>query len=239
MPTPVQPLCAEKVKAFRQDNGWSQELLAKASGLSLRTIQRVEKDGGGSAETQLALAAAFNISPKELFQTSSTPDVNWKRKNIMQSAFALIVVAAAVYMLITLGGDIGMFSDLLSALFLVLFMYAGTTIAFGSHGLVKSITGLSYLFASDISSSPATAYLAEIYKKQIYFLYGGSLIGLITGAIAILSHFDQIGSEAGLYAAYAVNLLILLYAAIIAEGILRPLSAKLTSRDIANKFIEQ
>ncbi len=60
-------LSPERVKHFRKDNGWSQELLAKASGLSLRTIQRAEKDGNSSAETQLALAAAFNISPKELF----------------------------------------------------------------------------------------------------------------------------------------------------------------------------
>ena len=239
MPTPVQPLCAEKVKTFRQDNGWSQELLAKASGLSLRTIQRVEKDGSSSAETQLALAAAFNISPKELFQTSSNPDVNWKRKNIMQSAFALSIVIAAVTMLFMLAGDIGMFTDLFSALFLLLFMYAGTAIAFGSHGLVKSISGLSYLFANDISSSPATSYLAEIYNKQIWFLYGGSLIGLIIGVIAIFSHYGQIDTEGALHASYAVNLLVLLYAAIIAEGILRPLCAKLKSRDIATKFIQQ
>jgi transcriptional regulator with XRE-family HTH domain len=36
-------LSPERVKYFRKDNGWSQELLAKASGLSLRTIQRAEK----------------------------------------------------------------------------------------------------------------------------------------------------------------------------------------------------
>lgn len=156
----------------------------------------------------------------------------------MQSAFALFVVVAAIAMLLVLGGGIGMFSDLFSALFLILFMYAGTTIAFGSHGLIKSIAGLSYLFANDISSSPATSYLAEIFDKQIWFLYGGSLIGLLTGLIAIFSHISEIESDAGLYAAYAVNLLILLYAAIIADGILRPLSAKLKSRDIATKFVQ-
>ena len=32
----------EKIKHFRKENGWSQEVLAKASGLSLRTIQRIE-----------------------------------------------------------------------------------------------------------------------------------------------------------------------------------------------------
>ena len=229
-------LSPDKIKSFRKDNGWSQELLAKASGLSLRTIQRVEKEGKGSAETHLALAAVFNVSPKELFHTSSTPDVNWKRKNIMQSAFALIVVLGAVAMLIVLGGDMGMFADIYSGLFLLLFMYAGTAIAFGSHGLVKSIKGLSYLFANEISHSPATEFLAAIFKKQIMFIYGGALIGLVIGFIAILSHMPQIESYAALYAAYAVNLLVLLYAAIIAKGILRPLAAKLESREIVSTF---
>jgi transcriptional regulator with XRE-family HTH domain len=122
-------LSPEKIKHFRKDNGWSQELLAKASGLSLRTIQRAEKDGNSSAETQLSLAAAFNISPQELFIISSTPDVNWKRKNIMESFLALLVFIAAVTMLAILGGDIPIVFDTASILFVLLFMYSATVIA--------------------------------------------------------------------------------------------------------------
>jgi len=230
--TKLNVISAEKVKSLRLDNGWSQELLAKASGLSIRTIQRVEKEGSGSAETQLALAATFNISSKELFVISSTLDVNWKRKNIMQSAFALIVVFAAVFMLVTLAGSVTMFLDLYGLVFLVLFMYAATVIAFGSHGLVKSLKGLKYLFTSEISPSPASEFLAVIFKKQIHFLYGGALIALMVGSVSIHGNYSIITSDADFHAAYAVNILIILYAAIFAEGILRPLTAKLKSKSL-------
>jgi transcriptional regulator with XRE-family HTH domain len=226
-------LSPERVKHFRKDNGWSQELLAKAAGLSLRTIQRAEKDGNSSAETQLSLAAAFNISPKELFPVSSTLDVNWKRKSIMQSFLALLVVAGAIAMLAILAGDITVFADIASILFVLLFMYAATVVSFGASGLIKSIKGLSYLFASDISPTPATEFLSVILKKQMYFIYGAAFIGLLLGSISIHASVQE---SIVFHRAYAVNLIVLLYAAVIAEGILRPLSAKLEHRALANKF---
>ncbi len=229
-------LSPERVKFYRQENGWSQELLAKASGLSLRTIQRAEKDGNSSVESQLALAAAFDLSPKALSSVSSNLDVNWKRKNIMQSFLALLVICGAILMLFILGGELKIFADLVGGIFLLLMMYSGTTIAFGSHGLIKSVSGLSYLFANDISHSPATQYLAIIYKKQITFIYGGALIGLLIGMISIHGNADFIENNLNFHTGYAVCLLVVLYAAIFAEGILRPLSTKLESRDLATKF---
>ena len=220
----------EKVKKHRHENGYSQELLAKASGISLRTVQRIEKDGKASAESQLALAATFNVSPKELFQVSSTPDVNWNWRNIMQSAFALFVVCGVVVMLTVLAGGLSMFIDFYSFLFLALFMYSGTVIAFGSKGLVKSILGLRYLFSNDIADTPASQYLAIILSKQIYFLYGGAIIAFVIGIIAIQSNMPA--DSEGLGAAYAVSLLVVLYAAIFAEGILRPLAIKLTNSQL-------
>lgn len=225
----VQPsshlLSPEKIKYLRKDNGWSQELLAKASGLSLRTIQRAEKDGNCSVETQLALAAAFNIFPKELTQDSNQPEVIWKRKNIMFNVIALTVVLGAVITLFRLAGDVGMFVDLWSIIFVVLFMYAATAVAYGGQGLVKSMTGLRYLFASEINYSPASNHLSKILNSQIKFVYGGSAVGALIGLIAIFSHTSP-GEEA-VFPAYAVMLLVILYAAIISECILRPLSTKL------------
>jgi len=46
---------------FRMLNGWTQEQLASASGLSKRTIQRVENESTASMETQKALAATFDV----------------------------------------------------------------------------------------------------------------------------------------------------------------------------------
>lgn len=217
----------EKVKLFRKENSWSQELLAKASGLSLRTIQRVEKDGKASVETQLALAGAFNKSPKELFIISPQIDVTWKGKNMLNAIIALAVVIGAVSMLIELAGELSLFVDAASIIFILLFMYACTAIAFGGEGLVKSIAGLRYIFSQKVEPSPASELLAYIYKKQLFFLYGGAVIGLIIGSISIHSNVEE---NLIFHRAYAVNLLVLFYAAVISEGVLRPLATKLEAR---------
>ncbi len=217
----------EKIKLFRQENSWSQELLAKASGLSLRTIQRVEKDGKASVETQLALAGAFNKSPKELFIVSPQIDVTWKGKNMLNAIIALAVVIGAVSMLIELAGELSLFVDAASIIFILLFMYACTAIAFGGEGLVKSITGLRYIFSQQIEPSPASELLAYIYKKQLLFLYGGAVIGLIIGSVSIHANVEE---SIVFHRAYAVNLLVLFYATVISEGVLRPLATKLEAR---------
>ena len=50
---------SKRVRAERERRAWSQEHLSEASGLALRTIQRVESTGNGSYETVKALAAGF------------------------------------------------------------------------------------------------------------------------------------------------------------------------------------
>lgn len=47
------------VRKLRTERSWSQDQLADAAGLSLRTVQRIEKDGTCSLESSQALAAVF------------------------------------------------------------------------------------------------------------------------------------------------------------------------------------
>ncbi|REL31037.1 helix-turn-helix domain-containing protein [Thalassotalea euphylliae] len=217
---------------FRKENGWSQDVLAKASGLSLRTIQRLEKDGNASSETLLSVAAALNKPQNELLHISEQIETLWKWRSIMQNVIALIVIIGAIGMLFVLGGELGMFADHYSALFLTLFTYACTVVAFGPHGFIKSITGLKYLFSENIPASSYTTHLAYIYKKQLVFTYAGSFIAFITGAIAILSNQASIESLAAFNTAWAICILIVLYAAIVAEGVFRPLIAKLDATQL-------
>ncbi|HEV7764086.1 MAG TPA: helix-turn-helix transcriptional regulator [Thermoanaerobaculia bacterium] len=51
---------------FRRERSWSQDELAIASGLNLRTIQRVEKHASASLQTRKALAAALDIDTRDL-----------------------------------------------------------------------------------------------------------------------------------------------------------------------------
>lgn len=47
------------IQKLRLQRGWSQEQLAEVSGLSVRTIQRLERGQPGSLESMNALAAVF------------------------------------------------------------------------------------------------------------------------------------------------------------------------------------
>lgn len=57
---------AELVLKARQQRSWSQEELAIAAGLNLRTVQRIEKEGQASLQSKKALASAFEIDVRDL-----------------------------------------------------------------------------------------------------------------------------------------------------------------------------
>ena len=57
---------AELVLEHRKANSWSQEELAIAAGLNLRTIQRIESDGMASLQSKKALASAFDLEVSDL-----------------------------------------------------------------------------------------------------------------------------------------------------------------------------
>lgn len=50
---------SDKVRVWRKERCWSQEQLAEETGLSLRTIQRIENGGTASNDTAVSLATAF------------------------------------------------------------------------------------------------------------------------------------------------------------------------------------
>jgi transcriptional regulator with XRE-family HTH domain len=56
----------EVVRRLRESRAWSQQHLADVAGVSLRTIQRLETNGSASAETKMAVAAAFDVPVETL-----------------------------------------------------------------------------------------------------------------------------------------------------------------------------
>ena len=54
------------LKEHRINKGWTQQQVAELCGLSLRTIQRVERYGQASNETVSSLAAVFEIPRTEI-----------------------------------------------------------------------------------------------------------------------------------------------------------------------------
>ena len=62
-------LASSKIKSMRLDKGWTQQDLAEFCDLSVRTVQRVEKDGIASLETTLALASVFEVDKATFLET--------------------------------------------------------------------------------------------------------------------------------------------------------------------------
>lgn len=61
------PELAKVIRTLRDLRGWSQEQLAEISGLSARTVQRVEQGVPSSLDARRALAAAFDCADIDAF----------------------------------------------------------------------------------------------------------------------------------------------------------------------------
>jgi transcriptional regulator with XRE-family HTH domain len=94
-----------RVRALREDRAWSQEHLAEVTGLSVRTIQRIETDGNASAESRLALAAAFavmlaDLAPPPVATTEPAAPVSVRRKRGSgRHALAYLVICGGLLLL--------------------------------------------------------------------------------------------------------------------------------------------
>jgi transcriptional regulator with XRE-family HTH domain len=71
--TDDSPLLIQKMRLQR---GWSQEQLAELTGLSVRTIQRVERGQNPSAESLKAIAAVLDVDFGALREAHMTATVN-------------------------------------------------------------------------------------------------------------------------------------------------------------------
>ena len=70
------------IKALREERGWSQEQLADRSGLSLRTVQRIEASNKAGYASLRALALAFEIddSALQLELAMDKSSSGWKKR---------------------------------------------------------------------------------------------------------------------------------------------------------------
>jgi transcriptional regulator with XRE-family HTH domain len=78
------------LKELRLENGFSQEKLAELSGLSLRTIQRIEKNNHGSLESLQAIASIFNLEFTEIKDILENKQLKKEEKIEYNSFFEFI-----------------------------------------------------------------------------------------------------------------------------------------------------
>ncbi|WP_319480959.1 helix-turn-helix domain-containing protein [uncultured Draconibacterium sp.] len=69
---------AQNIKALRKSKGYSQEALAEISGLSLRTVQRIENENRNpSGESLKRLSSALGVSPDYLLEWEPNENSNF------------------------------------------------------------------------------------------------------------------------------------------------------------------
>lgn len=86
---------AKSAKTLRQQRGWSQQHLADACEVSLRTVQRAEKDGRVSPDTLQALCAVLETTPKSLSQVPDITGGQFEQANPLRQKFMLVGAALA------------------------------------------------------------------------------------------------------------------------------------------------
>lgn len=80
------------VKALRQQHSWTQQHLADACDVSLRTIERVEKEGTASKETTMSLCAVFEVRQGELIKLDE-PQAMDSKQSVITNKFVVIITA--------------------------------------------------------------------------------------------------------------------------------------------------
>ncbi len=97
-----------KIIEKRKNRAWTQSHLAEVCGLSLRTIQRIEKTGVASQESIQALASVFEchindlvIEDTQVVQESKRKD---KKELIVKLAYLLIAIMPLIILFTTITG---------------------------------------------------------------------------------------------------------------------------------------
>lgn len=89
---------ASKIVHYRKEKAWSQQHLADVSGLSLRTVQRIENNGSGSPDSIKAIAMAFELIPGDLME--SVPEITASPTSVTKRKKALIAVTCVLASLV-------------------------------------------------------------------------------------------------------------------------------------------
>jgi XRE family transcriptional regulator, regulator of sulfur utilization len=133
------------VRKLRLQRGWTQDQLAEFAGISVRSVQRIERGAGASLETRKALAAVFEVDlatlnngaePMET-HASITPDeknaIEYVKgiREFYQHLFMFAVIVTVF--LATFGGKFGFDHPRVQMMMLA---FAGWAIGLVIHGLV-------------------------------------------------------------------------------------------------------
>lgn len=88
----------EILKSEREKRAWSQSHLAEVAGLSMRTVQRIERTGSASFESAKALASALDTHVEQLsaFGSATASSTYSRRSTIAARCSTIAAISASV-----------------------------------------------------------------------------------------------------------------------------------------------
>ena len=222
-------LSQARLKQYRANKGWTQELLATATGLSVRTIQRIESEGNASAESVLALSSALEVLPSALQPDAQVIEAHWTKEKIMYAGLIVTFLFISIITMFNTASSWVHYLDVPILLFTLNFTFLLTTLTFGFAGLKKALWGLKYLFCKDIIGGKPASTLRDIYTCQITYCYSSATMICLIGSIAAIYEINTLELQTDLQFWLPILILPFLYAVLFSECIFRPIKHKLSS----------
>lgn len=178
-------ISSDKLKELRNQHGWSQEQLATISGVSVRTIQRIEKSGECSLESKMALAGAFSVSVEYLNDIS---DYSADYKTVsFKDNFASWSVLLLIILGILLANGSGKIDERLHINLFVMaaFWLASSIRAQGSEFIVLTFKIVFGMFSKSLKNIPIRQSIMNI-NQQIKLVYSSALFAFVFLALQLL-----------------------------------------------------
>lgn len=172
----------QKLVGFRKERGWSQEKLAAISGVSERTIQRAERDGTCSLETQMAIASAFEVSPSELVIKDTIDTVDAEFKTSWGGAVGLFVLGMAAPLIAILTAENGQW-ELISFLIVMGFILALSLVNYGAKATYKLFDNTSWLVRYPTKIHGLSRFIVHA-KSVTEYAY---IVGIVSSLVAWLT----------------------------------------------------
>ncbi len=211
----------KKIKLLRLEHGWSQERLAKVSGLSLRTIQRIEAGESCSVESKLSLASTFDVAPKDLTQLKHQSQGD--NELDIPRCISLLSILSTLILLVSISGGIALFADYISFLILVIMSLALTIMSKSVQDTLMVLKLFKWLVFKPYPVKKLAARIRTLHKLTIH-LYSSSIFISLIGLLGVLGQQDLNFSQIHLY--LSIIGLPILYAVMISEMIIRPIKCK-------------
>jgi len=154
-----------------------------------------------------------------------------QKPRVLGAAIVLLVLAGIVF--IAPGGHFSSFVDLLLMALFVGIVVGGLLIGFSPSVIVRSFRAA--ILGDDNSQPDVLNQYISVFRRTYQLAWAAGIVSVVIGTVITLTNLDD---PVAIGPAFAVALLGVLYAAVFAELVIRPLEQSLMS-STANQRVEQ